>query len=100
MTSNRFALAAAVTATFLTFAPLHAQNPSSRVDSAFQKFWNANSPAEAERLVDDVVKSGVTFAEAYSRLQAGRTYTAQKTGIVMVRNKTKDGIEHFFALNV
>ena len=73
---------------------------STRVDSAFQKFWSAQSPDEAERYTDDVIKSGVTFDEALQRLKTGRTYTAAKTGIVMLQNKTKDGIEHFYALNV
>ena len=98
MTFNRFALATAVIATFLLYSRVQAQSPNSRIDSAFQKFWNANSPTEAERLVDEVVKSGVTFEEAYRRLGAGRTFTAQKTGIVMVRNKTKDGVSSTFLL--
>jgi len=72
----------------------------SRIDSAFQKFWSAASPDEAELYTDDVIKSGVTFDEALQRLKAGRTYTAAKTGVVMLQNKTKDGLEHFYALNV
>ncbi len=69
-------------------------------DSAFQNFWSAKSPDEAARYIDDVVKSGVTFEEAVRRLKAGRTYRPEKTGIVMLSNKKKDGIEHFYALNV
>src|SRR5215471_11337044 len=48
----------------------------SRIDSAFQKFWSAATPNEAELYTDDVIKSGVTFDEALQRLKAGRTYTA------------------------
>jgi hypothetical protein len=73
---------------------------STRIDAAFQKFWSAQSPDEAERYTDDAIKSGITFDEALQRLKAGRTYTAAKTGIVMLQNKTKEGIEQFYALNV
>jgi predicted esterase len=73
---------------------------SSRIDSAFQKFWSAASPDEAESYTDDVIKSGVTFDEALQRLKVGRTYSAAKAGVVMLSNKTKDSIEHFYALNV
>src|SRR6516162_4275505 len=73
---------------------------SSRIDSAFEKFWSAASPDEAKLYIDDVIKSGVTFDEALQRLKAGRTYSAARTGVVMLQNKTKDGIEHFYALNV
>jgi pimeloyl-ACP methyl ester carboxylesterase len=79
---------------------VQAQAPSTRIDTAFQKFWSAASPDEAERFADDVLKSGVTFDEAYRRLKAGRSYTEQKPGIVKLSNKTKDGVEHFYALNV
>src|SRR5262245_20033403 len=100
MTCRRFAFVAAIVATALVFSSVHAQSPSTRIDAAFQKFWSAGSPEEAERLADDVVKSGVTFDEAYRRLKAGRAYTQQKTGIIQLSNKTKDGVQHFYALNV
>jgi hypothetical protein len=77
-----------------------AQTPDTRVDAAFQKFWSAESAGQAERFIDDIVKSGVTFEEAYLRLKAGRTYSAQKTGIVKSSYKAKDGVEYFYALNV
>jgi hypothetical protein len=85
----------------LVFASsLDAQTANNRIDVAFQKFWSASSPDDAENFVDDVLKSGVTFDEAYRRLKAGRSYTAQRTGVVQLRNKTKDAVEHFYALNV
>ena len=81
--------------------PLRAQD-ASKIDAAFQKFWAAKSPAEAERTVDNIVKSGITFDEALRRLKAGRTYTIQKTGIIMLRGRGKNGSpdDHFYALNV
>jgi len=85
---------------FLFLTSLGAQGATNRIDSAFQKFWAAKSPEEAEHLIDEIVKSGVTFDEAYRRLKAGRIYDTQKTGIVKLSRKNKDGVEHFYALNV
>src|SRR5215831_2378286 len=100
MTAKRLAFPIAVILSFVMFSGARAQSPTDRIDTAFQKFWSANSPEEAERLVDEVLKSGITFDEAYCRLKIGRSYSPQKTGIVKLSNKTKDGVEHFYALNV
>ena len=72
----------------------------SRIDSAFQKFWAADSPASAARAADDVLKSGVTLDDALRRLKQGRTYAAQKEGVVQLSNHTADGIEHNYAVTV
>src|SRR2546425_616883 len=64
-------------------------------ESQFKNFWAAKSPVEAARAADDVVKSGVSFDEAWKRLRAGRTYSAQDSGILQLKNP-----EHFFAVNV
>src|SRR5205085_8150252 len=71
-----------------------------RIDSAFQKFWAADSPAAAQRAAEDVVKSGVTFDEALRRLRQGRSYATQKEGVVQLSNRTVDGVEHNFAVTV
>jgi hypothetical protein len=76
------------------------QTATNRIDAAFQKFWSATSPDEAERYIDDVIKSGVGFDEAMQLLKAGRTYTAEKTGVVILQNKAKNGVEHYYALNI
>jgi hypothetical protein len=98
MKRAKAALAAIVSC--LVFTVVYAQTPAGRIDGAFQKFWNATSPEDAARFVDDVVKSGVTFEEAYARLRAGRSYASQKTGVVKLSRKRKDGAEYFYALNV
>ena len=41
-----------------------------------------------------------TFDDMYRRLQKGRAYSAQPTGLVRMSNRTADGIEHHFTLNV
>jgi pimeloyl-ACP methyl ester carboxylesterase len=72
----------------------------SRIDSAFQKFWAADSPAAAARAAEDVTKSGVTFDDALQRLKQGRTYEVQKEGVVQFSNRTADGVEHYYAVTV
>jgi hypothetical protein len=76
------------------------QSETARIDAAFQKFWLADSPEQATRLADDVIKSGVSFDEALLRLKAGRRYTAQQPGIIKLMNRTRDGVEHYFAVTV
>lgn len=77
-----------------------AQSSTERVDAAFQKFWSADSPEQATRLADEVVKSGVSFDDALARLRAGRRYDPQESGVVKLMNRTRDGVEHYFAVNV
>jgi predicted esterase len=70
------------------------------VDRAFAAFWSASSPAEAARAADDIARTRVAFDEAYRRLRQGRTYGAEKTGLVRLSNRTGDGVEHIFVLNI
>lgn len=94
---NVFALA--LLTLLLLFSTLQAQNAGARVETAFQKFWNARTTGEAEREAGEVLKSGVSFDEAYRRLKAGRTYDSQKTGIVKLSHRS-DGVEYFYAVTV
>ena len=73
---------------------------SSAADVAFAAFWSASSPEEAARLTDAIVGAGVTFDEAYRRLQRGRSYIARDTGVVRMENRTSDGVEHNYAVTV
>ena len=81
----------------LVFALSQAQTRS--VETEFGRFWAA-APAEAEKIAADIVKTGITFDEALRRLKTGRTYQAKSSGVVMLSNKTKDGFEHNYAVNV
>jgi PDZ domain-containing protein len=89
-------LAAAVIA--LASGVSHAQKQS--LDTVFDAFWAAPSPAEAARFVDPILHAGVNFDEAYRRLQRGRAYGPQPTGVVRLTNQAPDGVEHHYALNV
>jgi hypothetical protein len=73
---------------------------TSTVDAAFGAFWAATSPEEAARLADPIVRAGAQIDEAYRRLQRGRSYTARDTGVVRMENRTSDGVEHFYTVNV
>jgi len=84
----------------VTISALTAQTAATRIDGAFQKFWAAESPDSAAQAALDVEKSGVTFEDAIARLKAGRRYSAQQAGIVRFTNKTSDGIEHYYSVNV
>jgi PDZ domain len=90
-------LVVAASATCFSLA-LSAQ--STAIDSAFDLFWAAKNPAEAQQRVDPIVKSGVEFDEAYRRLKHGRPYLPQPTGQVRLTNRTRDGVEHHFVLNI
>ena len=92
---------AALAAVACSVAVLRGQAPSTAaIDGAFQKFWDAKSPADAAKQVDAVLRTGVTYDEALRRLKQGRSYAAQKTGVVMTTNKTDDKVEHYSAVNV
>jgi hypothetical protein len=69
------------------------------VDSSFERFFAARSAAEAQQIGDEIVKSAVTFDEAFRRLKVGRRYEAQPTGVIKLINKT-NGVEYHYAVNV
>ncbi len=46
------------------------------------------------------MKSNVTFDDALRRLKLGRTYAPQSSGAVQLSNRTADGIEHHFAVDI
>jgi poly(3-hydroxybutyrate) depolymerase len=77
---------------------LHAQNAA--VDAAFDAFWSAASRQEAAARVDAILRRRISFDDASRRLQRGRPYSPQPTGIVRLQNRTSDGVAHFYVLNV
>src|SRR5512143_1113931 len=72
---------------------LPAVQAQSRIDSSFQKFWAADSPSAAARATDEILKTGISFDDALGRLKRGRTYAAQKEGVVQLSRHT-NGIVH------
>jgi hypothetical protein len=95
--------AAASLAVVCALGTVLAGRPAARAadaDSRLNEFLAASSPSDAARIVDAVVRTGVSFDEAYRGLQRGRSYAARATGLVRMKNRTSDGIEHHYALNV
>ena len=84
----------------ISFGPTYAgQSTPVTADAAFERFWDADSPEEAADRVDAILKSGVTFEDAYDRLATGRAYTAQESGVVMRTNRM-DRVDHYYAVTV
>jgi pimeloyl-ACP methyl ester carboxylesterase len=98
MTNRALALAISAVAVVATAGLLDAQPAA--VDAAFARFWSAKNATEAQQQIDAILKSGVGFDDAYGRLRRGRPYTTQPTGQVRLSNRTADGVEHQFVLNI
>ena len=75
-------------------------SPVEPVDTAFDAFWQARSVAEASERVPDVLRSGVSFDDAFQRLRRGRQYHAQQSGTLRFENRTDDRIEHRYAVTI
>ncbi|HEY1912543.1 MAG TPA: PDZ domain-containing protein [Vicinamibacterales bacterium] len=90
-----------IVAAALFVASLSGQTPKkSPADAAFDAFWSALSPQRAGQLTEPILRSGITFSDAYDRLRRGPTYAAAKTGVVQLSRRNQDGVDHFYALNV
>lgn len=49
---------------------------SAAVDRAFKEFWDAGDPGGAAKRIADILKTGVSFDEALSRVRRGRDYSS------------------------
>jgi hypothetical protein len=96
MMPSRFSCGLFIGAALMSFPVARAQN----VDAAFQRFWSAKSPKEAAQVADDIIKSGIAFDGVLRRLKAGRTYAPQSSGVIQLSNRTADGFEHHYAVNI
>jgi membrane-associated protease RseP (regulator of RpoE activity) len=45
------------------------------IDRAFKEFWDAGDPISAAKRIPDIVKTGVSFEDAVSRVRRGRDYS-------------------------
>jgi predicted esterase len=75
--------------------PLIAQSSAppmtSAIEKAFDDFWKAGNIGDAEKAAQRLLKTGVDFDTAWSRLQAGRRYVPQRAGSQMFRLAAVDG---------
>jgi predicted esterase len=65
---------------------------STALDKAFADFWKADDARGAERVVDRIIKTGIDFSTAYTRLKAGRPYAKEKTGEFPMRFTGNAGV--------
>ena len=62
------------------------------IDAAFQKYWESRTPGDAAKAAQDVIRSGISFADALARLKHGRAYAAQpKRGVVHLLRRASLG---------
>jgi hypothetical protein len=77
-----------------------AQAPRPSVDAAFEAFWSAAGAVEAAARTGDIVRSGISFDDAYKRLAEGRAYRPQPAGVVRLTHRTSNGVEHPYGVDV
>ena len=69
---------------------LAAQTPAAG-DALFDKFFLAESPADAATVGDQIAASGMDFDTAYAKLKKGRAYLDEKRGEYSLRWRSKTG---------
>ncbi len=69
------------------------------VDNAFRKFWAAKTTAEAEALAPEILKTRVSFDDAWKRLKAGRSYSNQETGAIITSYRLQN-VAYYYAVNI
>lgn len=79
-------------------AVLAAASPAS--DAALAQVVSATSQADAAKAADAALKAGATFEEAWARLKAGRTYSADVPKGVSRGSHTVDGLAFQYQLDV
>jgi PDZ domain len=77
------------------------QESASPVDRAFRAFWSAPNAAGASARIEPILKTGVSFEDALTRVRHGRDYDADvPRGLQFGHHRTFDGLEHDFAFVV
>jgi len=69
-------------------------------DAAFSAFFDARTAPEAAAASDRIVASGVSFEEAFARLQRGRVYSRDVPRGVVEGSYRGDAGEYFYTLDV
>jgi predicted esterase len=64
---------------------------SAQVDTLFDKYFAAETPADAQAIGDQIAASGAGFDTLHARLKKGRTYLDEKRGEYSLRWKAKSG---------
>ena len=69
---------------------VRAQEPASSpdIEAAFERFWDADSPGQAEDRVQALLRTGVDFDVVLTRLREGRSYGSRPTGVRQMPYRT------------
>jgi hypothetical protein len=62
------------------------------IDAGFQSFWRAATPGDAAKVADRLLRDGVDFDTAWTRLKRGRPYGKAPTGQRLERTRIADNI--------
>jgi hypothetical protein len=100
MTAARVLAYCAVVAASASVAGAQGRPLRAEVDAAFKQWWAAPDPEAARDAADRVVQSGVSFADAFRRLRAGRVYARNVPTGVVLDSRRADGEEFFYSLDV
>jgi hypothetical protein len=70
------------------------------IAAAFTSFWEAHTPDEAAAAAAAVLKSGVSFDDAFARLERGRVYSSQAPRGVVRLNRRVGQTDFGYTLDV
>src|SRR5678816_3322604 len=73
---------------------------SRSADEAFQRFWAARDRSEAAAAVDNVLRSGVTIADAVTRLKRGPTFPPDPARRVVRLSHAAPPLDFAYSLDV
>ncbi len=87
--NGRVRLGVVLAAAVVAAAAFPAARAPETTDAAFKRFFDARNPQDAARAIDDIVRSGVGFDDAFARLKRGRTYRSDAPrGVVQDKRRS------------
>ena len=81
-------------------AVLSGQGSAPSADAAFSSFFQARTAPEAVAAADQIVRSGVGFEDAFTRLRQGRVYSRDVPRGVVPGSYRAGTVEYFYTLDV
>ncbi len=83
-------VAALAGALVVWLTPLDAQTPA--MDALWQAYWRADSPRDAAKEAEKLLKAGVAFDAAWAALKRGRQYAKAQVGERAMRGTAQTGV--------
>lgn len=93
-----FSIPAGILSVLIITAAAPARQDTGRIDRAFDAFFSASDRTGAAGRIEAILKTGVSFDDALSRVRHGRAYDADvPRGLQFGRTRTFDGLDHRYA---